>query len=149
MDNAMEKALNWDDEISKESEFELLPAGEYSFTVESLERGRFDGSDKMSACPKADLTLILKTTDGKEAKAFDTLYLHSKAEWRLSQFFTAIGIKKKGEPLRMNWGQVPGSTGRLKLSVNKYKSKDGEDRENNRVERYLPYEQKAFTAGKF
>lgn len=149
MNDTMEKALSWDDEISKENEFELLPAGEYSFTVESLERGRFDGSDKMSACPKADLTLALKTAEGREVKVFDTLYLHSKAEWRLSQFFTAIGMKKKGEPLRMNWGQVPGSTGKLKLSINKYKAKNGEDRENNRVERYLLPEQKQFVAGQF
>lgn len=142
-------ALDWNDEISQESEFELLPAGEYTFTVESLERGRFDGSEKMSACPMANITLLVSDpVSGKSGKVFDSLYLNSKAEWKLSQFFVAIGQKKKGEPLRMNWTQVPGSTGRLELSVNKY-SKNGEERTNNRVSRYMPKEQATFTPGQF
>ena len=109
---ATEGALGWNDEITKDDEFELLPAGVYDFKVESLERGYFDGSDKMSACPKADLTLIVRDpVTGKEGKIFESLFLHSKSEWRLSQFFTAIGQKKKGEPLKMNWNMVP--SGRL------------------------------------
>lgn len=131
-------ALDWDSEITKDDEFELLPAGTYSFKVESLERARFAGSEKMSACNQANLTLILTGVDGKQHKVFDSLFLHSKAEWRLSQFFTAIGQKKKGEPLKMNWNMVPGSTGRLELTVNKYTKKDGTPGENNRVSKYLP-----------
>lgn len=131
-------ALDWDSEITKDDEFELLPAGTYSFKVESLERARFAGSEKMSACNQANLTLILTGADGKQHKVFDSLFLHSKAEWRLSQFFTAIGQKKKGEPLKMNWNMVPGSTGRLELTVNKFMKKDGTPGENNRVGKYLP-----------
>ena len=37
----MDKALSWDDEINLESEYELLPAGEYNFVVESLGKGHF------------------------------------------------------------------------------------------------------------
>ena len=148
---ATEGALGWNDEITKDDEFELLPAGVYDFKVESLERGYFDGSEKMSACPKADLTLIVHDpVTGKEGKIFESLFLHSKSEWRLSQFFTAIGQKKKGEPLRMDWNKVPGSSGRLELTVNEYTSKkDGSKRQNNRVGRYLPKEIKTFTPGQF
>lgn len=146
----LEAALDWNSEISKESEFELLPEGEYDFEVESFERGRFDGSEKMSACPQANLTLIVKNAEtGKEGKVYDTLFLHSKAEWKLSQFFSAIGQKKKGEPLKMNWNEVPGAKGKLKLIVNKYTSKNGEQRENNRVSSYIMKEQKVFTPGQF
>ena len=42
---ATEGALGWNDEITKDDEFELLPAGVYDFKIESLERGYFDGSD--------------------------------------------------------------------------------------------------------
>ena len=31
MDNTIDKALSWDDEINLESEFELLPAGDYDW----------------------------------------------------------------------------------------------------------------------
>jgi len=150
MDNNMERALDWNDTINKDDEYELLPEGTYEFTVESFERGRFDGSEKMSACPMANLTLLVKDpATGKQGKVFDTLFLHSKAEWRLSQFFTGIGQKKKGEPLRMDWNRVPGSTGRLELTVNKYTKKDGSSGENNRVGKYLPKEKKQFTPGQF
>lgn len=143
------KELSWDSEISKESEFEILPEGVYDFTISALERGRFAGSDKMCACPSANLTLEVKDpVTGKSGKIFDTLYLNDKAEWRLSQFFTAIGQKKKGEPLRPNWNAVELSKGKLKLSINKYTDKNGNSKENNRVAEYMPPENK-WESGKF
>ena len=50
--------LAWDAEISKEAEFELLPAGTYDFTVENFERGRYAGSDKMKPCPTASCCTV-------------------------------------------------------------------------------------------
>lgn len=142
--------LSWDSEISKESEFELLPAGNYKFTVQSVERGRFAGSEKMNACPSATLSLKVSGPDGTEGTVQDTLYLNSKAEWKLSQFFTSIGQKKKGETIRMNWNLVPGSSGELELTVNEYTAKDGSQKKNNRVGKYLPKEApKAFVPGSF
>lgn len=148
-DTMINQALDWDDEISAENEFELLPEGEYKFRIEALERGRFNGSAKMAACPQANLTIAVTKENGKEAKVFDTLYLNTKAEWKLSQFFVAIGQKKKGEPLTMNWGKVPGSTGKLKLVINEYTDKNGNARQNNKIDRYLEPENKAFTPGHF
>lgn len=146
----MGTALDWNAEINKESEFELLQPGTYNFTVESVQRGEFPGSEKMSRCYKADLTLrVTDPESGKSGKVFDTLFLNSKAEWKLSQFFIAIGQKKHGEPLHMNWNKVEGSTGKLKLVINKYtNSRTGEERENNRVGEYLePVVQKTWTPG--
>ena len=45
----MERELDWNDEIEKDSDFTLLPEGDYDFTVESFERGRHPGSDKLPA----------------------------------------------------------------------------------------------------
>ena len=150
MNEDLGTGLDWNAEISKESEFELLPPGTSDFTVEDMQRGEFQGSQKMSRCYKADLKLrVSDPTTGKSGRVFDTLYLNSKAEWRLSQFFTSIGQKKHGEPLRMDWNKVVGSTGKLKLTINKYtSSRTGEDRENNRVSEYLaPAVQKAWAPG--
>ncbi len=47
------RELGWDDEIEKGADYVLLPEGEYDFTIESFERGRFEGSDKVPACPRA------------------------------------------------------------------------------------------------
>ena len=38
--NNIERELDWDSEINKESEFTLLPEGDYNFTVVSFERAR-------------------------------------------------------------------------------------------------------------
>lgn len=150
MNEEMGREIGWDDQIENEgADYEPLPAGTYEFTVNSMTRGRFAGSEKMSACNMANLDLVIADSDGKDHHVFDTLYLHSKAEWRLSQFFLCIGQKKKGEPLRPNWNEVPCSTGKVELIINEYTDKNGNPRKNNRVSKYLPYEPKKFTAGSF
>ena len=150
MEKLENQEIGWDDEISSEGqEFEPLPPGEYDFTVLSMQRARFQGSEKMSACNMASRELGVTDAEGNERRVFDSLYLNTKAEWRLSQFFLCIGQKKKGEPLRPNWNLVPGSTGRLELIINEYTDKSGNPKKNNRVSKYLPNEPKKFTPGRF
>lgn len=132
-------ALGWDDEISQESSFLLLPEGEYDFVVEKMERGQFQPSPNSKineSCPEAELTLKIQSPEG-EATVFERLILHSATEWKLSEFFISIGQKIKGQPFKPNWSQVPGSRGRAKIEINKYKNKQGQDREINRVDSFL------------
>lgn len=145
-----EKELQWDDTITKDaSDFVLLPEGDYNFTVESFERGRHGGSEKLPPCNKAVLTLRIEAAEGT-ARITHNLFLHSKTEGMLSAFFSCIGQKKKGEPLKMNWGMVPGSSGRCKIGIHSYQNKDGEDRKSNDVKRFYSKEEgPAFKAGEF
>lgn len=147
--NMMERELGWDDTITKDSgEYVLLPEGDYNFTVESFERGRHMGSEKLPACNKAILTLSIEAPEGT-AKITHNLFLHSKTEGLLSAFFSSIGQKKKGEPLKMNWQKVTGSTGKCKVGIHTY-SKDGEERKSNDIKRFYPKEDgPAFKAGEF
>lgn len=95
-----EREFEWDDTITKDaSDFILLPEGDYNFTVESFERGRHEGSEKLPPCKKAILTLRIEAPEGT-ARIMHNLFLHSKTEGILSAFFTCIGQKKKGEPDR-------------------------------------------------
>ena len=143
MSEVMEKELGWDDEIIKDSDFVVLPEGEYDFFVDSFERGRHSGSDNLPPCNKAILKLKIDAPQGT-AIITHNLFLHTKTEGMLSAFFTAIGQKKKGEALKMNWGTVPGSTGKVKLGIRKYN-----DNNYNEVKRFLPKEEKQFKAGEF
>ena len=145
-----EKELQWDDTITKDaSDFVLLPEGDYNFTVESFERGRHGGSEKPPPRNKAVLTLRIEAAEGT-VRITHNLFLHSKTEGMLSAFFSCIGQKKKGEPLKMNWGMVPGSSGRCKIGIHSYQNKDGEDRKSNDVKRFYPKEEgPAFKAGEF
>lgn len=149
MDN-MEKELSWEDVIEKEgSEFILLPEGDYNFVVESFDRARHAGSDKLPPCNKAILKLRIDAPDGT-AVITHNLFLHTKTEGLLSAFFTCIGLKKKGEPLRMDWNRVTGSCGRAKVGIHTYKNQQGDEKKSNDIKKFYPKEQApAFKAGAF
>ena len=133
--------LDWDDEIQyTESSFILLPAGEYPFTVTGFDRQNYDGSEKIPACKMAVLHLAVDGGGQGTANVDERLYLHTSAMWKLSEFFVSIGQLQKDGAVRMNWNAVPGAAGTVKLSVNKYTNKKGEERTNNRVEHFLPPE---------
>lgn len=132
-----ERELGWDDEIQKDGgEFIVLPAGDYNFTVTKFERGRFGGSEKMPACNQAKLELTVHSPEHGDVVVFHNLFLHTKTEGLLSNFFAGIGQKKKGEKLRMNWQTVVGSKGRLKLEINKFRGNDGTEKTNNQVKTF-------------
>lgn len=133
-----ERELGWDDEIEKEGgDFITLPAGKYRFRVDKFTRGRFAGSDKMPACPRAELDITIFSPEHGEQTIKESLLLHTKTEWKLSEFFISIGQKRIGEKVKMNWGMVIGSQGTCELEINKYVDKNGNQRENNRVKSFL------------
>lgn len=159
--NNIERELGWDDEIEKDSsDFVILPEGDYNFTVTGFERARHTGSAKLPACNKAVLTIKLEGED-ETTTIKHNLFLHSKCEGLLCAFFTAIGQRKKGEKLRMNWTTVTGSKGRCKVGIHKFTGKDGVVRESNEIKKfYEPEEplgtqpssgtsQKTYTPGSF
>jgi hypothetical protein len=138
MTQDMERELSWEDEIEKDGgDWVLLPEGEYDFTVNKFERGRFQGSAKMPPCNQAKLELIIHSLEHGDVTVFHNLFLHTKTEGLLSNFFVGIGQKKKGGKLRMNWNAVIGAKGRLKLEINKFTGNDGKERTNNQVKTFL------------
>lgn len=139
----MDRELGWNDEISQESEFIIAPEGDYDFVVESYERGRFDGSDKMPACNCANVKIKIMTAQGPVV-INHRLMLHTRTEWALSAFFNAIGQKKKGTKINMNWNLVPGSTGRCKVGIRQYNGN-----EYNEIKKFYEKDEKSFTPGKF
>ncbi|MEI3112508.1 MAG: hypothetical protein V8T13_00805 [[Ruminococcus] lactaris] len=149
MNTEMERELNWDDEIEKDgNEFVLLPEGDYDFTVESFERGRHSGSEKLPPCNKAVLKLRIESDNGS-ALITHNLFLHTRTEGMISAFFTSIGQKKKGEKVKMNWNAVIGAKGRCRIGIHSWKGNDGEDRKGNDVKKFYPFEEKSFKAGEF
>lgn len=156
----VEREFSWDDTIQNDSDykFELLPEGDYSFTVKSFERARFQGSEKMPPCNQAKLELVIVNPQtGNPITIRHSLFLHTKTEGLLCAFFIAIGQRKHGEPLRMDWNKVIGAQGRCKIRIRKWTGSNGETFESNDVSRfYEPNEpnnlntpRQGFTAGQF
>lgn len=135
MSEYQNQEIGWDDAISKDSEFTLLPEGDYSFTVTKFERARHNGSDKLPPCNKAILTLEL--TDGiNEGTITHNLFLHRKCEGMLCAFFTAIGQRKHGETLNPKWNMVTGSTGTCKVGVRSWTGRDGQQMQSNEIRKF-------------
>ena len=127
--------IGWGDQIVADGgEFLLLDEGDYDFTVTAFERGRFPGSAKIPACNKAVLTLTVQTSKGEANTKYD-LILWSSLEWKISEFFRAIGQKKSGEAFVPRWNEVVGSKGRAHFKPRKY-LKNGEERQVNDVSKF-------------
>lgn len=124
--NNFEREFGWDDTIQKDSEFVFLPDGLYWFTVKECERGRHtpnpQNPGKLPACPKATVHLTIVANEG-ETELRHNLFLHSTTEGMLSAFFGAIGQKRKGEPLRMDWNAIIGKVGVCKVGSREYNGK--------------------------
>lgn len=156
MSDTIERELGWDDEIEKDgSEYEVLPEGDYDFEVVAFERARHPGSAKLPVCNKAVVSLEIRSDTGAGFIKHN-IFLHSKTEGLISAFFTAIGQKKKGEKLKMNWGAVIGSTGRCKVGIHTWDKDDGSKGTSNEIKKFYPKEESTpaspatgFVPGKF
>lgn len=127
--------IGWGDQIVADGgEFLLLDEGDYDFTVTAFERGRFPGSAKIPSCNKAVLTLTVQTPKGEANTKYD-LILWSSLEWKISEFFRAIGQKKSGEAFVPRWNEVVGSKGRAHFKPRKY-LKNGEERQVNDISKF-------------
>jgi hypothetical protein len=124
-DQAVDRAFDWSDEISNDSSYTDLPDGEYPFVVTGLERERHAGSEKLPPCNKAVVYLEVDGGAAGKATIKHNLFLHSKTEGLLCEFFTGIGQRQHGEKMKMDWGRVIGSTGRLKLGHRTFNGTDG------------------------
>lgn len=112
--------MDWNDEIQQESEFILLPPGTYPFEVVNFERARHPGSKNLPPCNKAVVTLKVYGPEGQTANIPYNLFLHRKTEGILSQFFIGLGMKEHGKPLKMDWNNIIGRRGWLKLAHREY-----------------------------
>lgn len=145
-----EREYDWNDTIEHDSEFTILPDGEYDFAVENFERGRHPGSEKLPPCNKAILTLRVFDNVGNTTKITHNLFLHSKCEGLLCAFFTSIGQRKHGEQLRMDWNAVIGKRGRCRVYIDTFTNKQGKQLETNRISKFLePVPQPVWQSGKF
>lgn len=133
--------LDWNAEIENEgSEFVAAEPGDYDFTVVGFERSRFQGSSKMPPCNQAKLTIRLEIPGGEgTCEIKHNLFLHSKTEWKLCEFFTSIGQRQSGQRVAMNWNAVIGSKGRCKVSKRSFESnKDKKLLWTNDIDKFYP-----------
>lgn len=141
------RELGWDDNISQENSYIEIPEGDYDFTIDHYDRARFPGSEKIPACNMAIVYFYIKLEDGKEVSIRENFILHTKMEWKLSELFRSVGLKKEGEEFRMDWNALPGLAGRAHITLDA--DKNDPSKKYNHIKKLYPKEPKKFEAGKF
>ena len=140
-------ALDWNDIIDTDDDsgsYIELTEGDYTFTVKSVDRGRFPGSTKIPPCFKAVINLDIDSDRGVAHGKFD-LILHTALKWKIAQFFRCIGMKKHGEQLTMDWDAVPGKRGRAHFKPRPYTDRNGAIRRANELEAFYDYDEQFMT----
>ena len=117
-------AFGWDDEV-EEQPFELMPDGDYHFTVTGMERAWFEpkrADSKISACPQANVELTFKWRNSngfaRTSKLTHQLKLTSSLSFLIFNFFAGIGLHKEGDGMKkFPWNDIMGRTGIASVST--------------------------------
>lgn len=128
--------LDWDSEVEA-SEFTLLPAGVYPFRVINYERARHNASANLPACAQAIVHVEVDGGQAGKRKIDHNLFLHSKTQGFLNEFFKAIGCQDVNGKIKMDWNRVAGATGRCEIYIDKYTNRNGEQRESNKIKKFI------------
>lgn len=147
MTQGTERELDWNSSIENDNDFVLLDPGQYQFIVEKFERARHSGTPKLPPCNKAVLTLKV-FDDSNSISIVHNLFLHSKTEGMLCQFFKSIGARKHGEKLVMDWSKVIGAKGYCKIKIDEFESnkEPGKKLHSNKIDKFLDPEEESKAA---
>ena len=105
----------------EEQEYVLLAPGEYEFTVDSVDFGDYNGSDKIPACGKVTVNIHVDTDKGK-AFLNNNFYVCKEAAGLIAAFFKCIGMIKEGQKtFSPDWDHIKGKKGIVKTSQREYK----------------------------
>lgn len=143
MNNAPDRELDWDDEITNDGGFVLLPEGDYPYTITKMERARYNGSGKVPPCRMAQLTVAIHGGDKGEASVNYRLFLLSKFQWKISELFVSAGLADPdAETIRMQWDRIQGSTGICHVAQREFTKQSGphagETGTANEITKFLP-----------
>ena len=117
-------AFGWDDEV-EEQPFELMPDGDYHFTVTGMERAWFEpkrADSKISACNQANIELTFKWRNrsgfARTSKLTYQLKLTSSLSFLIFNFFAGIGLHKEGDGMKkFPWNEIMGRKGIARVST--------------------------------
>lgn len=119
--------------------------------MESFERKIYEGGAKIPRCPQAALKLRVHGGEYGDALVFRNLFLVSKQQWLIAQFFISLGLMEKGGTEKMPWNKVIGASGYVEIVHRIYK-----DQPYNETKKFLapddkkiPKTQGGYTVGTF
>ena len=137
-ENYENESLEFDAEIEDgEAPEQLILEGKFPFVVDDIIRGQFPGSKKLGPCNKVTVCMIVKIPGGTNQRVWTDLLLCKSMEWKLSNFFRCIGLKKPGERFRMDFRATLGKEGIADFAPRTYVGKDGMEHTVNDIKKFL------------
>lgn len=147
-----ERQLGWDEPIENDGqEFTLFPAGtEGAFIVTEFKKALTGPNASVGPnVPQAQLKIKFTGDAGGTTTLTDKITLHTTSEWKLCQFFRAIGQRVSGQKIKPDWSKVNGAVGRCRLKVREYVAVKGDKRgqtmQTNDIDKYLDIDDKKHT----
>ena len=117
----MSQGFGWDDEVVEQT-FELMPEGDYHFTVTGMQRGWYEPKrpGKISACNQADIELSFSWLNAagqrRNNKLTYSLKLTQSLAFLIWQFFEGVGLHTHGDGMtRFPWDKIVGCKGIAKV----------------------------------
>ena len=143
--------LDFDGYIENDNDFIILDDGDYPFKVVDITKSEYAGNS--TKIPQG-CKMVTVEMDIEGARVKETFFLLSSMEWKISQFYRALGMKKKGEKVQMKWGDTVGKTGTAQVYTDTYTGNDGKERKTNHIKKFYPADDAApispaYVAGKF
>lgn len=132
---ADEIILGWDGYVESDSDFTILDEGDYDFRVEGYER-----TTSKAGKPMAKVQIrVSDPNTGASTVVTDYLVLVSTTEWKISQFFRGVGLKKHGERCKIDFDAAISKTGRCHVIQDGFLGNDGKERFSNKIDRYYDH----------
>lgn len=125
------EAMDWNSPIEDDGQqFVILPEDtEVDCTVIEFEQ-----AFTTAGAPMAKLRIKCVAAEGKTI-VDENLALQKNCEWKLCEFFTALGQRVHGQRIVPDWEKVLGAKFRAVLKKEPWKSNP--DKFNNKIKRYL------------
>lgn len=140
--------MDWEAPIDDKPARELLPEGDYDFTIDHFDRERFNGGKKIPPCNMAVVYFNIAAPDGRETQIRENFILHQSLMWKISQLFISVGLmKEKEEGYVPEWGKLAGLTGRAKVTVDP--DKDDPEKKYNHIGKLHPKKNRQFSSEGF
>lgn len=143
MSDKIERAYSWDDQveiIENEYTYNLMPDGTIvDFEVAEIKKKH----NKKWNCPMMEAKLKCINPDCGATTVYETISLHSKAQFYINRFFTAIGLVGDGKSFGKLVEEAIGRRGKAKLKVDSWESNktdaDGKPivYQNNKIDQFL------------
>lgn len=147
--NSTDISYDWDSAITVEepsNTYNLMPEGTVvDFSVEKIEKKR----NQKWNCPMMEIQMKCSNPDCGETWVRENISLHSKAQYFINAFFSAIGLAGEKKTFGALVNEAIGRKGKARLKIDSWESNkknaNGEPivYQSNKIDKYLKREDNA------